>query len=76
MKQCAILVAKKDFSFQYQGKRKCIVHVTCGQRFWVTSSECMQKRTNYVTIDREGKGALSNGYRFTPEQITELFDIQ
>lgn len=68
------LTAKIDFQFKPGGKGRNVI-VRKGQRFWVTSSQTLQMSEAAVRVDRKGKGSISQGYPFTPEQIQTLFDL-
>lgn len=67
------LTATQDFAFTPQRKGARKVTVRTGQRFWITNSKLNQKDTGLIMIDRYGKGCISHGYPFTPEQIGQLF---
>lgn len=74
MTQGQTLIAKSDFGFRASPKGRA-VQVRKGQRFWVTSSQTYAARVGFLTIDREGKGSICNGYAFAPTQVAELFEV-
>jgi hypothetical protein len=71
-KHCTELTAKSDFAFRVGGKGRAIT-VRTGQAFWVTNTQVDQQTRGIVLVDRKGKGSISAGYAFTPEQIETLF---
>ena len=73
LKQASTLVAKADFQFQPPNGR--VVKVRKGDRFWITSSSIDQDKTGTVAIARERQN-MHYDYRFKPEQLTELFNVQ
>jgi hypothetical protein len=73
MDQGQILIAKTNFGFRSYAKGRP-VQVRKGQRFWVTSTKSLQTSRGAITIDREGRGSISNGYHFAPSQISEFFE--
>lgn len=80
LKQWTTLEAKTDFKLKPPKTKDPAIKtraitVSKGQRFQVTNSQTSQLAKGIVLIDREGKGHISIGYPFTPDQILTLFDI-
>ena len=73
-KHCVELTAKSDFAFRVGGKGRTIA-VRTGQTFWVTNTQVDQQARGLVLINRKGKGYISAGYAFTPDQIEALFTL-
>lgn len=69
---CTALTAKVDFTFKVGGKGRSI-QIRAGQSFWITNTRIDQQTRGIVLVDRKGKGCISHGYAFTPEQIATLF---
>lgn len=44
-----------------------------GQKFWVTNTMHDQQSNGIVKLQRAGKGHISTGYPFSPEQVKEFF---
>jgi len=72
MKQFTKLIAKVDFTFGYEGKRK--LNVKIGDIFLVTSPEYMN--TNNAKVMRERVAKLNQGYNLQLEQISQLFTFE
>lgn len=66
------LIAKASFQFTNPETRRRVT-IREGQRFWITSSQCLIKLERAVRIDREGKGYISQGWPFSEAMLGEFF---
>jgi hypothetical protein len=71
--QGKIFAARADFAFRPAHKGARRVEVRTGQRFWITNTVLGQAIDGLVMVNREGKGSISSGYAFAPDQFAQLF---
>ncbi|MCB0252174.1 MAG: strawberry notch family protein [Anaerolineae bacterium] len=70
-KQGQVFVARETFSFK--GGKGRPVTIKAGARLWSTSSQVANREQGVVTLAREGKGSIGQGWAFSREQLESYF---
>ena len=68
------LTVRADFAFKASSGHT--VKARAGQVFWVTSNVHLQSVEQAVRVARKGKGCISHGYCFKPEDIERFFIVE
>jgi hypothetical protein len=72
--QGTTLKPKAPVQFKANGKGRAITFDT-DARLWVTNPQHNQRASGWVMVGRATCHKINQGYAFTPEQCSMLFDI-